>query len=374
MPDACRKPEGNAMGRKTAGPLRVGIIGLAHLHPRQYVPLFKRCKLTDLVAFSEASGSLRDAFASDFGVKPYAGWRDMIGREKPDLVYIFLPHCDCAEAAIACAGMGINVVVEKPVAHTAESARSIARACRDHGVLFSTPYVWRYHPVCRRMKQEIDRGTLGRIVGCEGRCAAGGLHRYTQGHSEWMLVRARSGGGPMYNLGVHWIDLYRWLLGSEVVEVMGRNVHINTDHDIEDNSFAILTFASGATLALDISYTVPDSYPFGRDLYLGIRGTEGCINFTPSFEGLHQKMFLCSNRPPPGMGMTQTIPFELEDVAGYTGAMGLEYVTETAERVLSGTSPFIGADDAVKALDVVEAVYRSAQEGRAVRLENTKGA
>jgi predicted dehydrogenase len=283
----------------------------------------------------------------------------MLEREKIDVAYVFLPHCDCDEAAVACAEKGIHVVVEKPVASTSEKAARIADACTKAGVLFSTPYLWRYHPVARKMKEAVESGILGQIVGCEGRCAAGGLHRYIEGHSEWMLQRAKSGGGPMYNLGVHWIDLFRWLLGSEIIEVTGKNVKVNADYDIEDNSFAIATFDNGATLALDISYTVPDSYPFGRDLYLAIRGTEGCLNFAPSFEGIHQKLFLCSNHPKFGGAPRQTIHFELENVPGYCGSLGLEYVNDIADNICTAKKPFIGGDDAVRALRVVEAIYES---------------
>jgi predicted dehydrogenase len=194
------------------------------------------------------------------------------------------------------------------------------------------------------------------------------MHRYIDGHASWMLRRENSGGGPMYNLGVHWIDLYRWLLGSEVSAVLGKNVHVNRDYDIEDNSFAICTFAGGATLALDISYTVPDSYPFGRDLYLAIRGTEGCLSFAPAFEGTRQTLFVCSNDPRFGGAPRKTIQFELESKPGYSGSLGLEYVAEIADDVLKGRLPLIGGTDAVKALEVVEAIYRSANTGSVVQL------
>jgi predicted dehydrogenase len=205
-------------------------------------------------------------------------------------------------------------------------------------------------------------------VGCEGRCAAGGLHRYIQGHSAWMLDREKSGGGPMYNLGVHWIDLFRWLLKAEVTEVIGKNVHVNKAYNIEDNSFAIATFAGGATLALDISYTVPDSYPYGRDLYLGIRGTEGCINFTPAFEGTRQTLFICSNNVKFGGAPRQTIQFELEGLPGYCGSLGREYVNEIADNIRQGKKPFIGGTDAIRALQVVDAIYASATSGRTVKI------
>jgi len=351
-----------------AGPLKIAIIGLGHLHPRSYMLHFNALKDVKVVAACDAQESLRTRFAREFGVSVYADWKEMLSVETIDLAYIFLPHDECPAAAVACAEKKINVVVEKPVANTSQGAKQIVEACRRNAVLFSTPYVWRYHPVCREMKKTIDAGLLGRIVGCEGRCAAGGLHRYIDGNAAWMLERRKSGGGPMYNLGVHWIDLFRWLLSDEITSVFGKNVHVNQKYDIEDNSFAICTFGGGATLALDISYTVPDSYPFGRDLYLAIRGTEGCLSFAPAFEGTRQTLFLCSNDPQFGGAPRKTIHYELEAMPGYSGSLGLEYVADIADNVLKHQQPFIGGDDAVKALEVAEAIYQSANSGRAVEL------
>lgn len=349
--------------------LNVGIIGLGHLHPVSYMPHFIACDKTEVVAASDTNESLRTEFKNQFGVNVHADWRTLLENEDIQLAYVFLPHCDCPEAAIACAEKGIHVVVEKPVAHTAAAAAKVAAACAKNDVLFSTPYLWRYHPVVRKMKSVIDSGVLGRIVGCEGRCAAGGLHRYIEGHSEWMLDKEKSGGGPMYNLGVHWIDLYRWLLDSEITEVSGKNVRVNEDYNIEDNSFAIATFDNGATLALDISYTVPDSYPFGRDLYLALRGTEGCVNFAPSFEGASQTLFVCSNHKDFGGAPRQAIHFELEALPGYCGSLGLEYVNEIADDVIAKRSPFIGGGDAERVLRVVEAIYEADREGKTVKVE-----
>jgi predicted dehydrogenase len=349
-------------------PLKVAILGLAHLHPRSYMLHFQATPALEVVAVSEPLESLRAPFARDFAVRAYAGWQELLAAESVDLAYVFLPHDECPAAAVACADKAVHVVVEKPVANTSDGARAVVEACRRHSVLFSTPYVWRYHPVCREMKAIVDSGVLGRIVGCEGRCAAGGVHRYRDAHAAWMLNRAKSGGGPMYNLGVHWIDLFRWLLASEVSAVIGKNVHVSREYDIEDNSFAICTFAGGATLALDVSYTVPDSYPFGRDLWLAIRGTEGCLSFAPAFEGTRQTLFVCSNDPRFGGAPRKTIQFELESTPGYSGSLGREYVAEIAADVLNHRQPQIGGDDAIRALQVVEAIYRSANTGSEVKL------
>jgi predicted dehydrogenase len=178
------------------------------------MPLFQAIPGAAVVAVADSNPAVLDRFTRDFPVRGYSDWRDLLERESLDLAVIFLPHADCPDAAVACAQRGVHVLVEKPMAASAEGVRRMIAAAEQAGVILSTPYVWRYHPVALQMKKLIEQGVTGRIVGCEGRCAAGRLGRYTEAHAGWMLEKARSGGGPMFNLGVHWIDLYRWLLAD----------------------------------------------------------------------------------------------------------------------------------------------------------------
>lgn len=348
--------------------LSVGILGLCHLHPRSYMPILQAVEGMKVVAAADANEAVLEAFARDFHLHPFTDWQVMIEAERLDLAVLFLPHAQCPEAAIACAQHGINLLIEKPMAASSEGLRRTIAAAHKAGVVLSTPYVWRYHPVARQMKKFVEDGVLGRVVGCEGRCAAGRLHRYIDGHARWMLSRALSGGGPMYNLGVHWIDLYRWLLNDEVVEVFGKDVKINQEYDIEDNSFALLTFSKGAVVVLDISYTVPDSYPFGRDLFLALRGTGGALSWSPSFEGLKETLFVCSDAGEFASAPRRHMDFELQPHPGYTGILGVHFLRDLAHSIRTKTAPAITGEDGLRALEVVEAIYQSAQRGQAVRL------
>jgi len=333
-------------------PLRVGIVGLRHLHPRAYMASFASVSEFEVVAAAENDPAVREAFGRDFAVRCYGDWREMIEHETLQMAAIFLPHVECPEAAIACARRGLHVMVEKPMAASAAGAWSMVEAAREARVVLSTPYVWRFHPVVCAIRESARAGDLGTIVGCEGRCAAGRLHRYIEGHAAWMLDRRQSGGGPMYNLGVHWIDLYRWLLEDEVVDAVGRNVHVNREFDVEDNSFALLTFARGTVLSLDISYTVPDSYPAGRDLYLALRGTRGVVQWSPSFEGTREDLFVCTAEP-------RHVAFEIEPHPGYAGIMTVRYLHALARTIVDGGAPPVSGEDGARALEVVEKIYAS---------------
>jgi len=171
----------------------------------------------------------------------------------------------------------------------------------------------------------------------------------------------------MYNLGVHWIDLYRWLLDDEVVEVTGKNVHANKEYDIEDNSFAILTFSKGTVVALDISYTVPDSYPRGRDLYLSLKGTRGVLEWSPGFGSVDERYYICSDRGDFGEGLNE-MKVKFTEADGYCGSLGIEFISDFAKTTLNDTEVRITADDGLQALRVVEAIYKSAQTGRHIKL------
>jgi predicted dehydrogenase len=348
--------------------LKVAIVGLGHLHPRLYMPIFAAIPETSVAAVVEPDADLRNAFTLDFNIKGYAGLDKMLAEVKPDIAAIFLPHADCPAAAVRCAKAGAHLMVEKPVAASAKGAQLIVNAAKKAGVKMTTGYCWRFHTVALEIKRIIESGALGKIIGGEGRCAAGRLIRYIDGRSPWMLKKAKSGGGPIYNLGVHWIDLFRWLLEDEVAEVSGRNVKVNTRYDIEDNSFAHLHFKKGAIMALDISYTVPDSFPYGRDLYIGLRGTRGVVSWAPAFEGQKDILQVCSDSSAPGGSSCRNMEFDLKPVKCYAGSMGLEYVRSFTNAILNNRKPLVTGEDGVAALRVVEAVYKSAEKKRWVEV------
>ncbi len=348
--------------------IKIGIIGLRHLHPRSYMAHFQMISEMDVVAVAEENETLCNEFAKDYNVKAYSNWQDLLERESIDLAAIFLPHVDCPEVAMAAVKKGVHVLIEKPMTADSASAEKIAEMAEKNKVKLTTPYVWRYHPVVKDVKHLLASGALGEIIGCTGRCAAGRLDRYIDGHAEWMLDAKKSGGGPMYNLGVHWIDLFTWLLDDKVISASGKNMKINEQYNIEDNSFSILTFRSGAVLTLDISYTVPASFPHGRDLFISIRGTKGVLSWAPAYEGEQDELFICSDADDFKGAPVQQRKYEINPVPGYSGIMGLLYLQEVAHSILNNTPVPIPGKEGVQVLKIVESIYQSSQDDIVVEM------
>lgn len=346
--------------------LSVGIVGLGHLHPRAYMTLFQQCPSTKVVCAFDKNQKLLKSFCDDFGLKGYSSLEKMLSEQAIDMAAVFLPHSDCAAAAIQCAQKGIHLMVEKPIAESSASVEKVIGTAKKNNVLITTGYCWRYHPVIEQMKRILEDNIIGSVVSVEARLAAGKTDRYITGNSEWMLQKAKSGGGPMYNLGVHWIDLLLYLLADDILQVCAVNTKTSDKYDIEDSSVAILKFKSGAVGVLNVSYIVPDSFPCGRDLYIGIKGTEGVLSYCPKYEGEQGSaaqqidvLEVYSNSPKIAGSAARKYCFALDKVAGYSGYMGKAYVEGFVDCIVHNKQPFITTGEAVKVLKVVEAIYES---------------
>ncbi len=347
--------------------LGVGIIGFHHLHSMDYLPHFDAIDRTDVRAVAEADPVYLRRVCGQTGIEGYEDYNALLAREDIGLAVILLPHAECPDAVERAAEAGKHVIVEKPMADTSGGIRRMIAATEAAGVALTSPYCWRAHPASRKIKELVDSGLLGQIVALEGRCAAGSPLRYLDdGISPWLNQRAIAGGGPMHNLGTHWIDLFRWFLQDEVGQATGMVSHQQHHLDIEDNSFGIVRFNRGATATLDISYSAPKAYPAGRDLFIGLRGTLGTVSWSPAWGGTADEVFVVSDHPDFPDGPVTTLRIASGTVEGYGGVSGRVYLSATVNAILDGKPPGISGMDGLRAVEVVEAIYASAETGRVV--------
>lgn len=169
----------------------------------------------------------------------------------------------------------------------------------------------------------------------------------------------------MWNLGVHWIDYFRWLTGAEVVSVTGAvsGPCGEPERDIEDNAQAVLTFDNGAVATLDISYSLPSYYPGSRDIHLGIRGTLGDVAWSPSWKGNVDEVLLVSGHPD-AEDRCRRLRVKSLDIAGYGGEMGWRWLKNFADAVIAGSPPEVTPDDILASVEAADAFYRSVGSGR----------
>ncbi|QDU34549.1 Putative 4,5-dihydroxyphthalate dehydrogenase [Poriferisphaera corsica] len=337
------------------GALKIGFIGLHHQHPRWYWPLWNVLPMYKPVAVCDGDADFLAEENKVYGLKAFDNADELIEQGGVDVVMLWEKHTEMPRLVEAAARCGKHVIVEKPCAANVEGVRAIEAAAKRYpGVKISSPYCWRTHRCGELIKKVVESGEIGEVVAVEGRLNAGGAWRYVRDHSPWMLGEGE-GGGPMWNLGVHWIDFFRWVLDKEVLQVCGQVGEAVGEpvRSIEDQAQALLRFEGGCVGLLDISYGLIKEHPGVRDIYVSIRGTEGAIQWTPAWEGVEDEVLVVKESG------AEKVVVKSELVDGYCGEMAKRWLEGFASAVSEGGGPLVGVEDMVAAIEVVDAFRRS---------------
>ena len=253
-----------------------------------------------------------------------------------EAVYVCTPNTLHTEAVLAALKCNVHVFSEKPMATTLREARQILEATRASRVLYQIGHNRRFAPVYTFAKQKILEGFAPTSANVK-------MNRGELQHPPW-VSDTRVTGGFLYESTVHLLDMMRWLMG-EVVDVECR-ARSNIYHELDD-FVMLLTFASGQPCAFSSCAHTSWAFPFERiELY----GAHAQI--------VTDEMEKVAYSPGLGQAIVQHDFFQLSmpDKWGYR-----EEDTRFVEAIIAGKPPPVTAEDGYKAIELVEACYRSAQ-------------
>ena len=203
-------------------------------------------------------------------------WRDLdraLAESGADAVYIATPVFLHAPQTIACLRAGRHVLCEKPMALNYAEACSMERAAAEAGRLLGIAYYRRMYPKVRRARELMDAGAIGRPFLAEA--TSHDWLRHDGFASDWRTHPELAGGGPLYDIASHRIDLMNFLFG-EPLRAGGRRSNLIHQIGVEDNATVWIEYATGVRGVVDVRWhsRVP------RDEFR-VRGTEGELNLTP---------------------------------------------------------------------------------------------
>jgi predicted dehydrogenase len=207
--------------------------------------------------------------ASEESAQSYTDYRELLEKEKPDAVFVAIPPFAHTSQVADAARAGCALFVAKPIALDVATARPIAAAVAQSGVINQVGYMARYADISDHARELLGDRTIGMLLG-RFMCRMGASH-------PWWGVRAKS-GGQMLEQTTHVFDAAR-LFGGEVssVHALGRPALAVDDGrpvaDFEDCTTCNLRFASGAAGNISSTYSarVPDGFALeliGADCYL----------------------------------------------------------------------------------------------------------
>jgi UDP-N-acetylglucosamine 3-dehydrogenase len=332
--------------------LRIGVVGAGLIARRAHLPAYRDDPASEVVAIASRRAETASALAGEFGIPVvHETWQELVTDPRVEAVDVCAPNHLHAEVAIAAARAGKHVLVEKPMALSLAEADAMTAAARDAGVVLMVAHNLRLNPLYREVKRLVDAGAIGRPLSARGAFMHAGPDEFWGATSDWFWDRARAGGGSLLDMGIHMVDLMRWIIGRPVVEVAAMTSRLLKPTPFDDNAIVLLRFEGGLIASVQSSWTArpqPDRSltVHGEKGYVaaGRSPSEPLVLHAASPEGAEQRTAL----PVPKLAAGDN-PF-----AHFVRCVrGLE-------------APLVPGEEGRRTLAVVLAAYEAAASGRSV--------
>ncbi len=343
---------------------RVGfaVVGLGRLALEAILPAIAACKLCRLAAVMTGDVAKGRRVAAQYGAGAAYGYDewDALGRnEDVHVVYIATPNGLHLQQVREAARVGKHVLCEKPMANTSAEAEAIVAACAQAGVTLMIAYRSQFEPHAREAIRLVRSGEFGPLKLIE---AHNGQVQDTQ--AQWRHEQALAGGGALPDIGIYCLSFARFVTGEEPVQVMGHTWSTPGDPrfaEVEENVAWQMRFPSGVVAQLSAAYDAHEA----RTARLHFRTATVQLDPAFSYRGIRLRVRRRSPHHP-------DVELDEERVSGEVDQFAAE-MDHMAECVLTGRRPLTPGEEGLQDHRVMEAIYRSAREGRMVALSPVAG-
>jgi 1,5-anhydro-D-fructose reductase (1,5-anhydro-D-mannitol-forming) len=321
-----------------------GIIGLGRIAGSQIAPAIAACENSTLVSVVSRDRGRAEEFARTHGAATALDdYAKMLADPAVDAIYIATPNALHAGQVIAAARAGKHVLCDKPLALTAADARRCVEECRSAGVRLGIMFQTRYHDGLADAAKLVREGGIGKVVVAEVTMSGG--RNLPKG---WRTDPALAGLGTLNNIGVHALDVLRYLLGSEVAEVAALT-DSEPGYRIDTTALVLLRFSNGA-----LGYVhANQSAPHARDDIV-LYGSEGRV--------------LAGNLSRPGRDGTLSFitPAGKRSIPAGSHDAYRRVIDAFADAVAHGRDPSPAGEDGLRSVELTAAIAEAIAERRVV--------
>ncbi len=330
--------------------VKIGIIGLGGVAQLVHLPNLVKVPNADLTAVAEINKNRLLTISEKFNVKEkYSSYKEMLEKSEIDAVIIATPTSTHTDIAIDCLNAGKDVLVEKPLARTYAEAKKIVDASKKNKKKLMVGMNLRYRPDTMLLRSFITTKEIGEpfYIKC------GWIRKQSSGE-KWFTRKEQSGGGVIFDLGIHLLDLSLWLLDyPEITSVSTQNFFHNTKN-VEDTSISCIKCDNSAVINMEVSW----SLPVEKDhFFLDVFGTKGSFSSNPF--RLYKKVDNNYINLTPTQVENPTVLFKksyLNELKSFIGA-------------IKELNPvFSSGEEAMHRMKIIEAMYLSAEKKQEVKL------
>ncbi len=331
------------------GVVGLAVVGLGRMG-RLYVDVVARfVDGVRLVGVFTRTFAKAEAVAREYGVKAYRCLDELLRDPDVDGVIIATPTYTHADFIVRVAEVGKHVFCEKPIDVDLVKAKRAVEVVERCGVKLLVGYMRRFDRAYRRAKEVVERGEIGEPL------VYIGVSRDPEAPPEGWLRDPRLSGGLVLDLMSHDFDLARWFLGDEVVEVYAHGgvfvYDFMRDLGDFDTVVAYLRFSRGKIAVVYGSRRAPHGY----DIRCEVHGTEGSISIGVDYD---YSVRLATSS---GVRFSGLAWFQERFFSAY-----VEEIKHFRDVIRYDIKPLVSGYDAIKALEIAQAVTRSIIERRPI--------
>lgn len=342
--------------------MRYALIGCGRISPN-HIAAAKKNKLEIVALCDLVQENIEDKilkFNIDESVATYTDYQKMLLEQCPELVAIATESGKHAQIAIDCIEAGCNIIIEKPIALSLADADRIIEAAERKGVKICACHQNRFNKSVQKIREAVDKHRFGRLF-------------YGTAHIRWnreyeYYARAKwrgtweQDGGALMNQCIHNIDLLRWMMGDEIIEVVGMTDKLNHNYiEAEDLGIALIKFANGG---YGIVEGTTDIYPYNLEETLYLFGEKGTVKTGGQSVNIIEEWRFSDILDDPDEVKARYH----ENPPNVYGFGHTPLYADVIDAIKNDRTPYVDAKAGRRALELVLAIYKSAAEGTSVKL------
>jgi len=323
---------------------RFGILGFGLHAAKRLMPGFQRAKNSSVVALSRRDSEKAQDTARKYGVRfGFGSPAELCRCPEVDAVFVASPNACHFKDVLLALGCAKPVLCEKPMGLNAAQCREMSEAARKAGLVLGVAHVFRFAESVIRVRERLQSGQVGKPV--FARCEFS--YNVAQHPRQWINDPALAGGGPIADVGVHCVDVLRFVLGDDVASVHASGTF---DGPMESTAALTLQFHKGTLATVLVSKHVAYRTPFE---FVGETGTLRADN---------------------GLSVDQPVRLELRrngvvETEEVTNDLAYARQVDAFAAALQGKTEFIApGEEGWRNQLVLDAAYRSMKTGESERI------
>lgn len=293
-------------------------------------------------------------------IRRYTDYKQLLKQEKPELVAIATESGKHAQIAIDCIAAGCNLIIEKPIALSLQDADNIIQAANEIGVKVCACHQNRFNKSIQKIREALENKRFGRMFYGTAHVRWNRNYDYYS-RADWRGTWEQDGGALM-NQCIHNIDLLRWMMGKDIIEVVGMTDNLNHNYiEAEDFGIALIRFANGS---YGIVEGTTDIYPKNLEETLYLFGEKGTAKAGGSSVNLIEEWHFADLLDDP-----DEVKAKYHEIHHNVYGFGhTPLYADVIDAIRNNRQPYVNAQDGRDALELVLAIYKSASDGVSVKL------